>query len=44
MDQETAFLAALRSVAGYRFAGERLELLDAAGNVSLAFDPRPGTP
>jgi heat shock protein HslJ len=41
MDQEQAFLATLRSVAGYRLAGERLEMLDAADGVILTFDPRP---
>jgi heat shock protein HslJ len=44
MDQEQAFLAALRSAASYRLAGERLELLDAAGSVILAFGPGPAAP
>jgi len=33
MDQETAFLAALGSVASFRMAGGQLELLNAAGQV-----------
>lgn len=44
MDQEQAFLAALASVAGYRLAGARLELLDATGSVILAFEPPPAVP
>jgi heat shock protein HslJ len=44
MDQEQAFLAALASVASYRMAGERLELLDGAGGVILIFEPRPAVP
>jgi hypothetical protein len=40
MDQEQAFLAALASVTGYRLAGERLELLDGAGETVLVFEPR----
>jgi heat shock protein HslJ len=44
MDQEQAFLVALRSAASYRLAGERLELLDAAGSVILAFGPGPASP
>jgi heat shock protein HslJ len=44
MDQEQAFLTALTSVASYRLAGERLELLDGAGSVTLVFEPRPEEP
>jgi heat shock protein HslJ len=40
MDQEQAFLAALASVASYRLAGERLELLDGTGGVILLFEPQ----
>ena len=39
MDQEQAFLAALASIASYRLADDRLELLDGAGSVVLAFEP-----
>lgn len=35
--QETAFLSALSSVAGYRVSGGSLELLDASGAVVLSF-------
>jgi heat shock protein HslJ len=41
MDQEQAFLAALASVASYRLADERLELLDGTGGVILIFEPKP---
>ena len=44
MDQEQAFLAALRSAASYRLAGEQLELLDAAGSVTLVLEPGSATP
>jgi heat shock protein HslJ len=44
MDQEQAFLAALRSAAGYRLAGAQLELLDATDRVILTFGPRPASP
>jgi heat shock protein HslJ len=44
MDQEQAFLVALASVASYRLAGARLELLDAAGSVALACKPQPAEP
>jgi heat shock protein HslJ len=44
MDQEQAFLAALASVASYRLAGERLELLDGTGNVLLTLAPQPAAP
>jgi heat shock protein HslJ len=44
MDQEQAFLAALASVASYRLGDERLELMDAAGSVILAFEPAPAAP
>jgi heat shock protein HslJ len=44
MDQEQAFLAALASVAGYRLAGEQLELLDEPGGVILTFEPESGVP
>jgi heat shock protein HslJ len=44
MDQEQAFLAALASVASYRLAGERLELLDGTGGVILIFQPKPAVP
>jgi heat shock protein HslJ len=37
MEQEKAFLAALTSVTGYRMMANRLELLDAAGDVVLTF-------
>ncbi len=40
MDQEQAFLDALASVASYRMAGERLELLDGTGEAILTFEPR----
>jgi heat shock protein HslJ len=39
MDQEETFAAALTSAASYRLDGARLELLDATGNVILAFEP-----
>jgi hypothetical protein len=39
MDQEQAFLAALASAASYRHTEAQLELLDASGNVILAFEP-----
>jgi heat shock protein HslJ len=39
MDQEEAFLAVLASAAGYRLSRARLELLDATGDVILAFEP-----
>ncbi len=39
MEQEQAFTVALGTVTGYRLAAERLELLDAAGNVVLVFAP-----
>jgi putative lipoprotein len=38
MDQEGRFLGALALVARYRIAGNRLELLDAAGTVLARFD------
>jgi heat shock protein HslJ len=38
MDQEQAFLDALASVASYRLAGERLELLDETGETILIFE------
>ncbi len=38
MTQEAAYMAALQSVASYRLAGGRLELLDAAGTIVLAFE------
>ena len=44
MDQEQAFLAALAAVGGYRLADERLELLDGAGDVVLAFEPEAARP
>jgi heat shock protein HslJ len=44
MDQERAFLAALASVASYRIAGERLELMDGTGGVILLFEPQPAAP
>ena len=40
MDQEQSFLDALASVAGYRLAGERLDLLDGTGETVLRFEPR----
>jgi heat shock protein HslJ len=39
MEQEQEFLTALGTVAGYRLAADRLEMLDAAGDVVLAFAP-----
>jgi heat shock protein HslJ len=44
MDQDQAFLAALASVASYRLAGERLELVDGTGGVTLTFEPQPAGP
>ena len=44
MDQEQAFLAALRSAAGYRLSGAQLEILDATDRVILTFEPRPASP
>jgi heat shock protein HslJ len=44
MDQEQAFLAALRSAAGYRLTGAQLDLLDATERVILTFEPRPASP
>jgi heat shock protein HslJ len=38
MDQEQAFLTALTSVASYRLAAERLELLDGTGGTVLIFE------
>jgi hypothetical protein len=40
MDQEQAFLDALASVASYRLAGDRLELLDETGEAILIFEPQ----
>jgi heat shock protein HslJ len=37
MEQEQAFLSVLASVTSYRLAADRLEMLDSAGNVVLAF-------
>jgi len=39
IEQEQAFLTALMEVAGYRLVEGQLELLDAAGDVLLAFEP-----
>jgi heat shock protein HslJ len=44
MDQELAFLTALASAAGYRLAGERLELLDGTGGMILTFERQPAAP
>jgi heat shock protein HslJ len=44
MDQEVAILEALASVASYRLSGTRLEMLDGAGSVILAFEPPPAVP
>lgn len=44
MDQEQAFLAALASIASYRVAQGRLELLDGTGGVILIFEPQPAVP
>jgi len=44
MDQEQAFLAALASATRYRVSDSRLELLDSAGSVILAFEPPPSLP
>jgi heat shock protein HslJ len=44
MDQEQAFLAALRSATGYRLSGAQLELLDPTGRMILTFEPRPASP
>lgn len=44
MDQEQAFLAVLASVASYRLAEGRLELLDGVGGVILIFEPRHAVP
>jgi heat shock protein HslJ len=41
MDQEQTYLAALASVASYRLAKERLEVLDGRGDVILIFELRP---
>lgn len=40
MEQESAFLEALRAAAGYRLEGGRLELLDDAGETMLTFERR----
>ena len=39
--QETAFLAAFESVAGFELAGPELRLLDSTGALLLLFEPRP---
>jgi len=39
MEQEQAFLAALGSVRSYQLTAERLDMLDAAGEVVLSFTP-----
>ena len=44
MEQEQAFLSALRAVAGYSLSGERLELVDSAGSVLMAFESQPAAP
>lgn len=44
MEQESAYLEALSTVARYRLAGGRLELLDDAGQVVLSFAPAPPPP
>jgi heat shock protein HslJ len=44
MDQEDDYLAALDTVGRYRTAGDRLELLDRAGQVVVALAPAPPPP
>jgi heat shock protein HslJ len=44
MAQESDYLEALATVARYRMAGERLELLDSDGQVVLSFTPAPPAP
>lgn len=44
MDQEQAFLAALRETANYSLAGDRLEFLDATGSVRMVFEAAPASP
>jgi heat shock protein HslJ len=44
MDQEHAFLAALKSAAGYKLSGAQLDLLNATERVILTFEPRPASP
>lgn len=44
MAQESAYLETLATVARYRMAGERLELLDSDGQVVLSFTPAPPPP
>ena len=44
MDQEQAFLAALRETTGYNLAGDRLEFLDATGSVRMEFESAPASP
>jgi len=41
MDQEQAFLEALRNAAGYRLQGDRLELLNGDGETTLTFERQP---
>ena len=41
MDQELAFLEALRKAAGYRLEGDQLELLNDAGETTLTFERAP---
>jgi len=40
MDQESAYLTALQEAAGYQIRGDNLEILDAAGQVTLTFAPQ----
>jgi heat shock protein HslJ len=39
MDQEAEYLDALREAASYRLAGERLEILNRVGEITLVFEP-----
>ena len=44
MDQEQAFLAALREITAYRLDGDRLEFLDASGSARMVFEATPASP
>ena len=44
MDQEQAFLAALRETASYSLDGDRLEFLDATGSARMVFESAPASP
>ena len=44
MDQEQAFLSALRETASYNLSGDRLEFLDTTGSVRMVFEAAPASP